>query len=1075
MKKYFLLLAAVATVFAASCTREAELNQVRSQEQGNNHLIPDDVPMPVVFTAQYAAVKAAPIATKGVGAIDDWKGAAQPKLYISGFRFDRKEQGVNSVEWIDIADSLLYNVGAYAPDASSDSEGIRLDGSQRSKISLYNAQAVGGKATKEPYFYREGKDREGNAIDKDIAFSFFGYYVDDAATHFDEFGNPAPVVTLGSATYDAEGNLESITSDGSIVINDLKLNGTQDIMLATTDKEVDALARSRYIDQETYYLTELTADDLGEYVEPSRIYSAHSARRGINPDLVFTHELSRFTFWVKKGGSVPSSDITITSLEVFDFVEGDLTVLGGKSGVEGRGLVAQETDITKLVASWKNDIKIAPSTDEALTKYVKPLYVQDADNNGQHILSEADAVHPYEKDYGKLGNSILVYPGRDTLHMVIQIKQVGASAPGYCPYKLHIPIVIGEDQNGLPLVAEKGKNYNVKLTVYGLEDVRVSVSLTEWDQADIFVDTDPDDEDLREPATIALGSNYNEVENTNTPFEQAYKSLIGDSTTQHYEEVETLAAAGYANPDVRPVAHLTIRSNDVYDLLDTAKFVKDNTPAGGHYADPGVLAFVRSNSTGVFHFEASSTEFFELEGSKIVAKKEGDATITVRQNISNDFLAAISRQIAVHIVPDNRVPVEIVAGDKNMEIANEEGAYNTLDMFAHFKFKGLEWVVNHNPETGYWDALWKYEEGENKELTTDDRALYESFDLAFKVVEGESVRVDAETGVITALKAGASKVEITFKNMKNDDTYRDCVYKETLDKNIALADTVTVTVGKLAITDLGLEDSYTVAYGESITFKPVLPNGAGKVIYSIAGADAEFVALDEAAGIVKGRKPTTAPVTVTVTVEANTLFGAFQTTVPVNVIKAQPVIKASGWKGYVAEATKTYTLDVDYVIESEAGNHPTTAVFTSNNTAVFTVDAATGEVTPIGAGNATLTISVAGNANFEDASVEVHIAIADRRPAATIAAAEVNAVVGAADVTPAITVNGAAYDVDIHGVYEIVTSNPDIFTGVDGNIHAVGAGRGYMKIKLTGKTAAGIPVAGVGASESAWIKVTVTE
>ena len=1055
MKKYLLLVAAAAAMFAVSCNREEDM-RVSDSQKAKVHAIDDSTPMPVVFTSQYVATKAPQIETKGLGAIDDWYGARQ-QLYVFGYPFKKVNKGVASYEWIDYDKPLMENVAADAPDASSDSEGIRLDGSQRAKINVYNENAVGetgdptdpntweGLAAMEPYYYRED-----NALGEPEAFSFFGYFVDDAVvpqlkTDENPTGNLVVTPRGTAPVYNEDGTVATEPAEfGSIVLEGLILDGTQDIMLATTDKEVDALARSRYLDQEEYQTLELTDDDLGEYVEASRIYSAHAARRGINPDLIFEHQLSRVTFWIKKGGTVPSADITMAGIDLFDYYEGTLTIADGKSGLEGnRGLAPVNTNtvLTGLdfdfTAAWQAELADVEDNshpmDPELKKFIKT--VRKADDIDTAI-SKDDEIHPFKYDdghYDKFGQSVLVYPGREKIDMILKIMQSGATAIGYRPYKTHLEIKNDPDVNGQPVLFEAGKNYNVYLTVYGLEEVRISVSLTEWDDAEIYLDPDADDDDLREAAQILLGTDR-------SVDPDGIISHVGDPVNAAYE-AEDGAYLPYANPSIIPHGELTIRECDKFDLLSTQMFVKgdpDATPATeDHYEE--VLAYVRSNSNGVFHFSIEGVEptrnedglrVYEnddvilVEDGKITAKDvtTDPVAITVKQNSSNDFLAAVPRVIDLTIVEDDRVPVQINWNDKDgssgneeaLIILTEEGASRTLDMNATFTIdydkdkdysNDVTYVLTYtnvgtavDPVWG-WGASWKIDgnplAGPNATqvaLSAEELAAYIRFDLRFEVTEGQDViRIDPATGVITALKAGDAKVKVYLRNLLNDDTY------QPVEKEIK----VKVVLPQVVISNF--PETLTIKYGEKYTFKPKLSMGAGAISYE--SATPASVSVDEKSGVILG-KAVGGPVNVTITVADNGFYTGNTATCAVTVVKADPVVNVNPVT-INADATNVehtngtyttvgggYTVVAPKYAAEGIDAYDGTITYESTDTGVFTVDT-DGKLTAVAKGRATLKVMLAEETNYNEAVALVSVVVKALDNGFELAAAPVAATVDA--------------------------------------------------------------------------------
>lgn len=1041
MKKYLLLVAAAATLFAVSCNREKDFNGPDSKDKTS--VIDDSVPMPVVFTTQYVATRSPEVQTRGLGAIDDWRGAYQ-KLYIYGFPYKRVEKGVKSYEWIDYseANSLIYNVAADAPEANGDHEGVRLDGSQRSKINVYNPKAVGetgdplddttweGSAAMEPFFYRED-----NEYGEPLAFSFFAYFVDDA------IANPVPVVTEGTnaPTYNEDGSVATqpaVADHGSIVLTGLTLDGTQDIMLATTDKEVDALARSRYLDSETYQTNlELTKDDLGEYIEASRIYSAHAARRGVNPDLIFEHQLSRITFYIKKGGSVPSSDITMAGIDLFDYYEGTLTIADGVSGLGGaRGLApvntgklsAQGTNFNFDLA-WQDDMfKENETPDADYQKYIKT--VRQAEDVNTPITA-ADGIHPY-KEPNKFGQSVLVFPGREKIDMILKIMQVGATAIGYRPYKTHLEIKNDPDENGQPVLFEAGKNYNVYLTVYGLEEVRISVTLTEWDDTRIDLDPDLDDDDMREPAQILFGTDrtvdpngiHSEVDIPAGP-----NGTPAAKDNETYEDfVKDAGNIPYANPNLAPHGQLTIRNCDDFDLLSTQMFVKGDplatpTPTEDHYET--VLAYVRSNSNGSFHFSldgvnpvrSNVTGLLEYENSlllltedgKIYPKEDqtGTATITVRQNSSNDFLAANPRKIDLTIAEDDRVKVQINWLDKTGEsgqeaaikILNEDGGSGTLDMNATFS---IDYTASNDPTSDpvvtyaldYFNVgttanpIWGWmpldhdgkitsasplsgPDAVHGDLTTAEKDDFVRFDLRFRVIEGsEYIRIDAKTGTITALATTpgvtVAKVEISLDNLANDDTYTP------------VKDTIDVKIEKSPVNISGVPAAMTIKYGKKDVLKPIVSAGAGAVSYT--SATPETVAVGASDGVIFG-KTVGGPINVTVSVNGGHFYDDNTATCAVTVEKADPVVHVNSIT-INADATDVVTEGVAYevVAPEYAGEgiaaYAGTITYDSSDTGVFTVDA-DGKITAVATGRATLLIHLAEETNYNAAEAQVTVIV----------------------------------------------------------------------------------------------------
>ena len=136
-------------------------------------------------------------------------------------------------------------------------------------------------------------------------YEFYGYYVDDAAT-----GTP----------------------DADTYKLDVTIDGTQDILYATTDPRKDIEGNA--------VVTDAKLD---------RVYSAWSARNGVKPQLVFDHALTQFKFKVQNSGS---QKLTLKAIQVTSPKEGVFTVAGAeqglvvKAGAEAKALNLVSTTLT---------------------------------------------------------------------------------------------------------------------------------------------------------------------------------------------------------------------------------------------------------------------------------------------------------------------------------------------------------------------------------------------------------------------------------------------------------------------------------------------------------------------------------------------------------------------------------------------------------------------------------------------------------------------------------------------------------------------------------------------------------
>ncbi len=266
-------------------------------------------------------------------------------------------------------------------------------------------------------------------------YDFYGYYVDDAT--IPEGANEPAVPTL---------------ADGGISVP-FVIDGGQDLMIAKTNINNDIVAS-------------------GSAVNPDRVYSAYSARRGVRPNLVFEHVLTRFTFELVPGYS-SVNDITITDLAVWSKAEGELNIVGDEALT-----IAEDTEAVALHLKDAGD-----ASGDALVDLAPITLTYDED---------ADAQTPVP-----VGTSLMVIPGETSYDLQLTMQFTDDS-------NQEIPVLdVDIDINNVKLdgVAvdpskgfEAGKSYKITLVVYGPEQVEVLATLEEWKKGgDQEIDPDEDD------------------------------------------------------------------------------------------------------------------------------------------------------------------------------------------------------------------------------------------------------------------------------------------------------------------------------------------------------------------------------------------------------------------------------------------------------------------------------------------------------------------------------------------------------------------------------------------------------
>ena len=276
-------------------------------------------------------------------------------------------------------------------------------------------------ATDKHYYY------DGNNL-----YDFYGCHVDDAATE---------AMTIQPGT--------DLTKAGFSV--PVKIDGTQDLMVAVPDKSKDIEGN-----------LEVTTTD--------NLYSAWSSRRGVKPNLVFKHVLTRLTFKAKCGNAVAYEDgkeVYITSVQVKSVKnKGTLTII--PTDVNQQGFTASTVD-TDVIDFSLMKAPSAPDTSKELETFEKVEIEGTKDD-----------------DFAQIGVPMMLVPGTE-YEIVISTEQDADGSDN-----------IDANEKGsitqIITVADgfvAGKNYNVNITVYGLEEIKIDATLTAWGEGgNITIDPD---------------------------------------------------------------------------------------------------------------------------------------------------------------------------------------------------------------------------------------------------------------------------------------------------------------------------------------------------------------------------------------------------------------------------------------------------------------------------------------------------------------------------------------------------------------------------------------------------------
>lgn len=250
-----------------------------------------------------------------------------------------------------------------------------------------------------------------------------------------------------------------VTKDATItateITRDFKIDGSQDIMVAWAD---------------TVSPTPSVPDN--------KLFSAFAARRDVQPVLNFRHLLSRLHFTVEAGNASSaetagaaigsSYGVVIDSIKVIGLTEGTLTIahLQDDASFERINWTAATED--SLVLKQRK----AGATEKDKLGELQPVLLTGT------LTPAADPSDPavFTADKLTVGEALLVKPNEASYKMIVFISQKVNTGAGS---------EIRKDKIEADLAPTTGflanHSYEVTITVYGLEEIEVNVTLTPWE------------------------------------------------------------------------------------------------------------------------------------------------------------------------------------------------------------------------------------------------------------------------------------------------------------------------------------------------------------------------------------------------------------------------------------------------------------------------------------------------------------------------------------------------------------------------------------------------------------------
>lgn len=338
----------------------------------------------------------------------------------------------------------------------------------------------------------------------------------------------APTITgttITAATTPAQVNssFDDTKETGNVTVPFI-IDGTQDVLAASTyltAADTMALAKNNSLTRDAQGALVLGGADLNTYKNyAGSLYSAKTARQKVQPNLLFKHMLTRFTFNAAAmqpnfaaGGD---DEIRIKDIKIYSRTKGKLVAkYDSVANVHGQDSVI----ICKLDTTTENSVnpyvglslKKRPAASES--DYLVDLTDGTQTAVGSLTTEGIPVVYRDETDWTDLGEALLVMPNDSVYEMDITIEQTvygredvdGNGIEGTQEIKVRtikgLKINANEVLKGAHAASDgvnagiqkfaAGNSYNVRVQVYGLSKIEVHTTLEEWVDGG-HVDIDPD-------------------------------------------------------------------------------------------------------------------------------------------------------------------------------------------------------------------------------------------------------------------------------------------------------------------------------------------------------------------------------------------------------------------------------------------------------------------------------------------------------------------------------------------------------------------------------------------------------
>ena len=383
-------------------------------------------------------------------------------------------------------------------------------------------------------------------LSNDALWKTFAEAWADAGTGYVQLYKKVTAPVINSTTVTA-GNAPAVASSvnevgqetGTITV-DFTIDGTQDVLSASTyltAADTMALAKNTGLTRDAQNTLVLEGADSTTYASYAKsLYSAKTARQNVQPNLLFKHMLTRFTFNAAamqpnfaQGGD---DEIRIKDIKIYSRTKGQLvakyeaaTASKGQDSVIVCNLVVDPSDNTnpkselhlmkRDAGAAESDYLVALTDGTAGTSFTGIEHNVESGTSTEWTPMGIAIAKNTAADWTALGEALLVMPNDSVYEMDITIEQTiygredvdGNGIDGTQEIKeatikgLKIEankVLKGEHatSDGENAGIQKflaGNSYNVRVQVYGLSKIEVTTTLEPWADGG-HVDIDPDNQ-----------------------------------------------------------------------------------------------------------------------------------------------------------------------------------------------------------------------------------------------------------------------------------------------------------------------------------------------------------------------------------------------------------------------------------------------------------------------------------------------------------------------------------------------------------------------------------------------------